>query len=217
MSDGIIYVAKVAAPTGIPVNSPDWTALTTNRDLRDIGSVIGAYNPVDAATYIPGQLITYNGQLYQVMNSPAIGVPGSSTSYRNLSGTSPTGPTGATGTSGTVTYNSAQASGYPQNQLVYYNGNLYAADVTGPTGTPGTAGSGFTQLTNSSRIGRGITDVAPAYNPVDAASYQPGQLVTYNGQLYQVTNSPATGTPGSSPNYQNLSGTGPTGPTDPYI
>jgi hypothetical protein len=32
-----------------------------------------------------------------------------------------------------VTYDPAQASTYPANQLVYYNNNLYAADTASPT------------------------------------------------------------------------------------
>jgi hypothetical protein len=126
-----------------------------------------------------------------------------------------TGTPGATGASASATYDPSKASTYRQNDIIYYNGNLYSANTNSPTGPPGDAGSGYTQLTNSSRVGRGLVDVAPPYNPVDAASYQPGQLITYNGQLYQVLNAPPRGTPGSSRDYMNLSGGGITGPAGP--
>ncbi|MDR1736284.1 MAG: hypothetical protein LBR85_05375, partial [Oscillospiraceae bacterium] len=294
--NGDLYTANSNSPTGTPGTAGSgYTQLTnSSRVGRDVGSTVPAYNPVDSATYIPGQLVTYRGQLYQVLNTPATGTPDSSPNYRNLSGagatgatgagvTGPTGPTGAaiattfnpnntstyqpgqiimgpdgkpyvvtqsnptgtpgqpgstgyaplTGTAGatgptggcctgptgptgaaaSATYDPNKAATYVKDQLIYYNGDLYTANSNSPTGTPGTAGSGYTQLTNSSRVGRDVGSTVPAYSPVDSATYIPGQLVTYNGQLYQVLNTPATGTPDSSPNYRNLSGAGPTGAT----
>jgi hypothetical protein len=293
VSNGIVYVANVDAPTGLPVNSPDWTPLdnSSGRPGRGLTDVAPPYNPIDAVSYQPGQLVTNNGQLFQVIKASPSGTPGSSPDYMNLSGTGPTGatgaaglaaatifnagnassyqpgqivigpdgapyivlkpspsgtpgsspdfrpltggigpvgpagatgatgqcctgPTGATGAAASVTYDPTKSGTYQKDQIVYYNGDLYVANSNSPTGTPGTAGSGYTQLTSSSRVGRDVGGATvPAYNPVDAASYIPGQLVTYRGQLYQVLNTPATGTPDSSPNYRNLSGTGPTGPT----
>ncbi|MDR1693532.1 MAG: hypothetical protein LBR72_09260, partial [Oscillospiraceae bacterium] len=107
-----------------------------------------------------------------------------------------------------LTYDPAQASSYPQNQVVFYNGDLYVVGETGPAGIPGTAGSGYTQLTNSSRIGRGVGGIVQDYNPVDAASYRPGQLVTFLGKLYQVLRADPYGDPEDSFDYRNLSGTG---------
>jgi hypothetical protein len=80
------------------------------------------------------------------------------------------------------------------------DGNPYVVTTTGPSGTPGTtSSSGYMAIgsnsTGSSRPGRDTSSIVQEYNPVDAQSYTPGQLVTYNGQLYQVMNTPATGTP----------------------
>jgi hypothetical protein len=62
-----------------------------------------------------------------------------------------------------------------------------------------TGSNGYTAIGNNStggsRVGRDTSSTVQEYNPVDAQSYTPGQLVTYNGQLYQVMNTPATGTP----------------------
>jgi hypothetical protein len=175
------------------------------------------YDPTQSATYQKGQVVIGpDGTGYVAQKDNPLGTPAISLDYKVLGGaTGPTGPgmTGATGAPASVTYNQAHASSYPQNQLVYHDGDLYTANITGPAGIPGTADSDYTQLTSSSRIGRVVSDVAPPYNPVDAAAYQPGQLITFNGQLYQVSKSTPSGTPGNSPDYQNLSGTGSDGAT----
>jgi hypothetical protein len=99
VTDGVVYVANKDAPSGLPVNSADWTPLdsSSTRGTRSLSDVAPPYNSVDAASYQPGQLVTNNGRLYQVKNSPPQGAPGSSPDYQDLSGGGTTGATGATG------------------------------------------------------------------------------------------------------------------------
>jgi hypothetical protein len=103
-------------------------------------------------------LITYNGRLYQVLNSPPKGTPGSSPDYQNLSGsgggstgpagpagqqgaTGPAGPQGATGPAGKAaasTYDPSQSSTYQTGQVIVGpDGTPYVAQKDNPAGMPG--------------------------------------------------------------------------------
>ena len=105
----------------------------------------------------------------------------------------PAGPTGPTGPAGTGTTGPTGATG--------------PAGPTGPTGPTGPAGAGIDSVTQ--------------FSP--AARYAEGDLVYYDGVLYQVDVNDPTGVPGTSPDFEQVTvtgpagATGPTGPTAPSI
>ncbi|MED2777885.1 collagen-like repeat preface domain-containing protein, partial [Bacillus thuringiensis] len=70
--------------------------------------------------------------------------------------------------------------------------------VTGPTGPTGATGS---------------FQGATGFNPANAPSYLPGQVIIYMGSSYVVNVPNPQGTPGSSPDYTLIASAGATGPT----
>ncbi len=134
--------------------------------------------------------------------------------------TGATGPMGPTGPSsslsgGAPAFDSSKASSYQAGQIIIgSDGKIYVVNKNNPSGSPG-GSNDYTSIAEPGRAARDTGAVAAPYNPVDAQSYTPGQLITSGGKLYQVLNSPPQGTPGSSPDYQNLSGAGTPGPTGP--
>ncbi len=131
-----------------------------------------------------------------------------------------TGPTGSAGSSGRMTanYDPMFAGQYEQGQLVVYNGALYVADSSNPRGIPGTTGSDYTALTPEYRIERDVTgSIVYPFNPDEAPYIVQGELVVYEGRLYQAQTSAPTGVPGSSDDFLLLGGgaTGPAGMPGP--
>lgn len=55
---------------------------------------------VEGGTYYAGQLVTYQGQLYQVLVDGPRGIPGMSDDFLRVSDWGPAGPTGPTGPQG---------------------------------------------------------------------------------------------------------------------
>ncbi|MGG1216671.1 collagen-like protein [Priestia endophytica] len=166
--NGSLYIADVAAPTGTPDTSPDYTLLaaagvTGPTGIQGPSGATGVpgptgatgvgldgivpFDPAAAPSYPPGQLVTYNGSLYIADVAAPTGTPDTSPDYTLLAAagatgvTGPTGLTGATGIGldGVVPFDPAAAPSYPAGQVVTYNGSLYITDVAAPTGTPDTS------------------------------------------------------------------------------
>ncbi len=142
-SDGTIYMVSKTNPSGTPGSSPDYTPIAgPGRGGRDLGSSVPTYNPVDAATYRPGDLVINDGKLYQVIKTPPSGIPGTSPDYINLSSAGPTGPTGPAGKSAATTYDPNQTSTYTPGQIVIGpDEKPYVVNTSNPTGTPGSSSS----------------------------------------------------------------------------
>ncbi len=174
------------------------------------GAAVIAYDPSKAAGYTQGQLTFYNGAAYLVNKNGPIGTPGSSPDYT---------PLGGSGQPPSAAYDPGKASQYTQGQLIYYNGSLYVVDRNNPIGAPGTPGSGYTEIVNKDRVGRGTGTAVPTYSPALAPELKQGELIVYEGKLYQVGKNGPSGSPGSSSDFISLSGgagtPGPTGPTGP--
>ncbi len=123
----------------------------------------------------------------------------------------PTGPTGPAGLASAPAFNPNNTSSYQPGQIVIGpDGMPYVIQNANPTGTPGSSPSykplsgtpGATGPTGPAGLAS-----APAFNPNNTASYQPGQIVMGpDGVPYVVQNANPTGTPGSSPSYKPLSG-----------
>ncbi len=173
------------------------------------------FNPSQTASYQPGQMVIGpDGNIYTVSKANPSGAPGSSPDYKPLTGApGPTGPTGIAAPAGA--YDPTKASSYQPGQMIIgSDGTIYTVNKANPSGTPGSS-SDYTAIASPGRGARDVGSTVPQYNPIDAQSYVPGQLVVYNGQLYQVIKAGPSGTPNTSPDYINLSGTGKTGATGP--
>lgn len=77
---------------------------------------------VEGGSYCAGQLVTYQGQLYQVLVDNPRGIPGLSDEFLRVSDWGPVGPTGPTGPMGPM-------------------GPAGAPGPMGPTGPMGPAGA----------------------------------------------------------------------------
>jgi len=222
-NEELIFTTNTPNTIGITVSSG---SAVVNIDSTTITGATGAtgaavstgFNPADTGTYVPSQLVTHNGQLYIVNVANPSGTPGTSPDYTLVSGgasgiTGATGPTGATGAAVSTAFNPSDTGTYVPGQLITYNGQLYTVNVANPSGTPGTSpdytlvsggASGITGATGPT--GATGAAVSTAFNPSDTGTYVPGQLITYNGQLYTVNVANPSGTPGTSPDYTLVSG-----------
>ncbi|NGP46925.1 collagen-like protein, partial [Bacillaceae bacterium SIJ1] len=101
-------LSGVAGPTG--ATGPTGPTGATGVGLDNVTT----WDPGQSGSYTKGEVVSYDGKLYVVVNAPPTGTPGSSPDYEAiLSGVA--GPTGATGPAG-------------------------PAGVTGPTGPAGVTG-----------------------------------------------------------------------------
>ena len=205
--NGQLYIVNTNNPTGTPGSSPDYTPLAGGQagptgPTGPIGATgiatITPFDPTQASTYTPGQLISYNGQLYTPNVANPTGTPGTSPDYTALSAIGPTGTAlfnviGSTGATGAATMGYGDSLIFTTNTpnlldiIVSPGSAVVNVDTTGSTATP--------------------------FDPTQASTYTPGQLISYNGQLYTPNVANPTGTPGTSPDYTSLSGAGPTGAT----
>ncbi|MGG0366067.1 hypothetical protein ABEZ58_06900, partial [Priestia endophytica] len=195
--NGSLYIVDVAAPTGTPDTSPDYTLLaaagvTGPTGIQGPSGATGVpgptgatgvgldgivpFDPAAAPSYPAGQLVTYNGSLYIVDVAAPTGTPDTSPDYTLLAAAGATGVTGPTGLAGVT-------------------------GLTGPTGLTGVTGIG-------------LDGIVP-FDPAAAPSYPAGQVVTYNGSLYITDVAAPTGTPDTSPDYTLLAAAGATGVTGP--
>jgi hypothetical protein len=107
--NGSLYIADVAAPTGIPDTSPDYTLLAAAGVTGPTG-LMGAtgigldgvvpFDPAAAPSYPAGQVVTYNGSLYITDIAAPTGTPDTSPDYTLLAVAGATGVTGPTGLAG---------------------------------------------------------------------------------------------------------------------
>ncbi|QOS79931.1 collagen-like repeat preface domain-containing protein [Paenibacillus sp. JNUCC31] len=150
------------------------------------------------------------------------GVPGPAGPGGTAGPIGPVGPQGVPGPQGLPgvglydisVFDSAQAPGYVQGQVVLYNGSLYVVNVNGPTGLPGSSPDYtlFVSGGTTGATGAGLTGSVP-FDQALAPTYPAGQVVTFNGSTYITNVASPTGTPGTSPDYMLLAGAGPTGVT----
>ncbi len=74
-------------------------------------------------------------------------------------------------------------------------------------GFQGSAGASYTQLTSDARGERGPGgSYVPAYSATGASTYQKGELIYYNSQLFMVNKSSPSGAPGGSADYSVIGG-----------
>lgn len=191
--------------------------------------IIGQFDPNDSCSYRAGQLIFYNGKVYQVLSDCPSGNPDTSGDYKELHGSTepgpvgPTGPTGPPGPEVPATWNPDNTANYVPGQIIYYNGKLYIVNTNNPQGTPGDspdyseihspAVPGPTGPTGPSGIGLPTT-----YDPTQSNNYVKGQIIYYNGKLYYVNTDNPSGTPDTSSDFSEIPADvvpGPTGPTGP--
>jgi len=89
--------------------------------------------------------------------------------------------------------------------------------IPGTPGYPGSDGA-YGPMGPDGAPGIGIIE---QWDPDDACSYRAGQIIYYNGKIYKVLEDCPSGTPDSSPDYEEIHGAadlgpiGPTGPTGP--
>jgi hypothetical protein len=121
--NGSLYIADVAAPTGTPDTSPDYTLLaaagvTGPTGIQGPSGATGVpgptratgvgldgivpFDPAAAPSYPAGQLVTYNGSLYIADVAAPTGTSDTSLDYTLLAAAGVTGPTGIQGPSGTT-------------------------------------------------------------------------------------------------------------------
>jgi len=232
-----IYMVNKDNPSGLPGESPDYTAVTPDPVSGPPGptgpnglDLPQAFNPDDAGSYKAGNVIYYEGRLYVVCRDHPHGVPGSSPDYCPVNAQiilGPSGPAGPPGLALPITWDPNQASSYVEGDIIYYKGSLYWVNKDNPHGTPGESPD-YDLIDPGVLLGpTGPTGIGYPieYNPDDNVNLLQGQLVISGGQLYVVNKDAPSGAPGSSPDFSPVntgvvsSGDtgvgGPTGPTGP--
>ena len=231
--DGQFYQVNTENPQGIPGKSPDYTWLPPSVLIGATGpqgpsapAISKPYDPVFSCGYKAGQLIYYQGVLYEVNKDCPDGYPGSSYDYTVVNAgiiQGSTGPTGPSGASVIQPYDPNDAHNYYKGQVIWYDGNLYYVLVDHPQGVPGESGD-YLLIANDPIVGPtgpdGITQTYP-YDP--DACYPVGTIVVgIDGNLYFVNNSCPQGVPGESADYtlidgiySNIGAQGKRGPTGP--
>ncbi|AIC94010.1 BclA C-terminal domain-containing protein [Shouchella lehensis] len=154
------------------------------------------------------------------------GTPGTSADFELvLPGIGITGPTGATGLDGIT--GPTGATGL--DGVTGPTGATGLDGVTGPTGATGL--DGITGLTGATGLD-GVTgptgpigptgvglDGVTVFDPATAPALTAGELVSFDGSIYQVLVDAPTGTPGTSADFElilpSIGVTGPTGPAGP--
>lgn len=186
---------------------------------------------VEGTPYRNGTIVFYNGAMYQVARNNPVGIPGMSPDFLLVTAAGPTGPqgpagaTGATGAAGPVGATGATGAAGPQGPTgpTGPQGPAGAAGETGPTGPQGPAGAtgavgptgpiGPTGPTGpAGPTGTGL-DRVEAFVP--GKTYPSRKMVFHNGALYQAVKDAPTGTPGTSPDFELVTATGPAGPEGP--
>lgn len=181
------------------------------------------FDPEQASAYKAGQSIYYNGKFYQVLVDSPTGVPGSSPDYEEIPGSilvGPTGPMGPVGAADSEMFDPTQSQYYVKGQLIYYDGNLYVVNTNDPSGTPGAS---FDYSLVTTTITKGVTGpTGPTgtssptpFDPNNSSQYMPGQIIYYEGNLYQVLVADPQGVPGQSPDYQLITTNQLQGPMGP--
>ena len=240
---GSLYLVNTANPEGIPGDSPNYTVLaaagptgpTGLRGERGPTGITGTmtsvkpFDPKETGTYQAGEQVTYEGSLYTITKANPKGIPGDSPDYAVFLTKGPMGPTGARGpVGGTGPMESAkpfhpqEASTYQKGDMITYQGAVYTVTKANPGGIPGDSPD-YASLVAAGATGpsgaKGPTGAtgtmagAKSFNPSETATYQAGDLVTYEGSLYLVNTANPEGIPGDSPNYTVLVTSGSTGPT----
>jgi len=236
--NGSLWAATTNCPQGEPGSSPDYSLVTnvvaqgvtgpTGPRGQDGESVVIPYDPDQSHSYKQGQMIYKDGKVYYVTKDNPQGVPGSSPDYEEIPPSlteGPTGPMGPNGFADAMIYDPNMACSYKKGQLIYYSGNLYVATTDCPQGTPGES-CDYLLVSMTAMVGltgpageQGTRFPTP-WDPNDATAYVPGDIVYYNGNLYEVNTDNPQGTPGDSPDYTlipNQQLDGPMGPPGSII
>ena len=208
---GEIYLVNTNNPQGAPGSSADFSLVTgmtiqgvTGPTGPDGGSFPVTFDPNASANYRAGMVIYYNGNLYTVNVDDPQGVPGSSSDYTPLPTANLDGPTGPQGPEGEASAMPWSPDGnYRRGNVVYYNGKLYSVDVDNPQGTPDTSPD-YTEINYV--VGIGPTgplgnSFPTEFDPSVSTNYPVGQLVYYQGNIYEVNTANPQGTPGLSSDY----------------
>ena len=227
---GQLYMVNKDNPQGAPGSSPDFSLITglvsqgvTGPTGPQGGNFPLTWDPNESPTYREGMIIYYNGNIYQVNKDDPSGVPGSSCDYTLISSFALNGPTGPMGPDGEATVSIwDENTAYAKGNIVYYNGALWSANVDNPTGPPGTT-SDFTLVEYMMGVGpTGPTgdSIPTTFDPETSSNYPVGQLVYYQGNIYEVNTANPQGVPGESSDYTLVQGPqapvqGPPGETGP--
>jgi len=237
-SNGALWVVNQNQPQGIPGASPDYSLITdavaqgqtgpTGPTGIDGQSVVEPYDPDESGGYRKGQLIYKDGKIYEVVKDHPQGGPGESDDYQEIPPSiaeGPTGPLGPSGPGNVTIYDPTQSCSYKVGQVVFYKGNLFVVNTDCPQGTPG-ASCDYNEVDYVMALGvTGPTGATGSHfptpwDPNDVTAYVPGDIVYYNGNLYQVNRDNPQGTPGDSPDYTlipNVELDGPMGPSGDII
>ncbi|MCL1948385.1 MAG: hypothetical protein FWF59_01445 [Turicibacter sp.] len=227
---GQLYVVTQDDPQGAPGSSPDYnliTGLVVQGSTGPTGPTGGnfpvVYDPNESCSYTAGMVVYYNGNLYEVTKDCPQGVPGSSCDYTLISSQALDGPTGPQGPEGDATAQPYDPDmTYYKGDVIYYQGSLYWVNKDNPQGTPGSSPdyTHIDYLVVKGATGPTGEGFPTAYNPAVSDGYPIGQLVYYNGDIYQVNKLHPKGVPGKSADYTLVAKapapeTGPPGPTGP--
>jgi len=227
---GELYLVTTDNPQGAPGSGNDYTLITglvvqgvTGPTGPTGGSFPQVFDPNNSCSYKAGMLIYYKGNLYKVLKDCPQGTPGSSCDYSLISAHALDGPTGPQGPEGDATAQPYDPNmTYYKGDVIYYNGALYWVNKDNPEGTPGSSPD-YTHI--DYMLVQGMTGptgegFATAYDPEVSNGYPVGQLVYYNGDIYEVNTLHPQGTPGESSDYTLVAKappaeTGPQGITGP--
>jgi hypothetical protein len=129
-----MYVVNKNNPSGSPGTSPDFTLVT---DMGTTGTTITTtqYEPSSTASYVPGQLVQDNGNIFVVNTNNPANRPRTDI-YDEYIPLSIEGPTGATGIAVVTIFNQNDSANYISGQLINDGDMFYLANKDNPIGLP---------------------------------------------------------------------------------
>ena len=180
--DNKIY--KCTTPNADVVWNPaNWVEISASSGGSGSGSSSSILNWNAGDTYTAGQVVIYNGNLYQVTNSHTAGATFSESNFTKIGGCD-------CSSSSILNWNAGDT--YTAGQVVIYNGNLY--QVTNSH----TAGATFSE-SNFTKIGgcdcniSDIVDTSKAKPWATGESFSANDLVSYGDDLYMCLISHTSG------------------------
>ena len=232
--NGAMYQVARNNPVGIPGRSPDFLLVTAAGPTGPQGpegatGATGAAGPVGAtgATGATGP----QGPTGPTGPQGPAGATGAAGPQGPTGPTGPQGPAGAAGTAGSQGPAGATGAAGPQGPT----GPAGATGATGPTGPQGPAGAAGAMGPTGPAGATGAVGPTGPIGPtgptgpagptgtgldrveafVPGKTYPSRKMVFHNGALYQAVKAAPTGTPGTSPDFELVTATGPAGPEGP--